>query len=49
VAVYVKTASDYIPQGWISDNNYSSKNSFYVENGKQMARVIIRRYVEDEE
>jgi hypothetical protein len=48
-AIAIVAAREHIPQGWISDNDFNSKNSFYTEDGRQMARVTIRRYVEEVE
>ena len=32
------------PEGWIPDKHYGSKDSFFVRNGVEWARTVIRHY-----
>ena len=38
----------HIPEGWVSDNYFVSQNSFFEIDGHPMARVVIRRWVKNE-
>lgn len=38
---------DTLPEGWISDNHFSSQNTFFEKDGKKYARTTIRSYVEE--
>lgn len=40
-----KLCSKSMPVGWISDDLYESQDSFFTRDGKQYARVTIRRWV----
>jgi hypothetical protein len=33
------------PEGWIPDTHFGSRGSFFKENGKEMARTTLRRWV----
>jgi hypothetical protein len=40
----IKYSEKFIPKGWIPDGYYNSQDSFYTENGKHFARVVIRKW-----
>ena len=40
---------DTLPDGWISDNYFSSQNTFFKKDGKDYARTTIRQWVDIEE
>ena len=40
-----QTAEKLCPEGWKSDGYFSSQDSFFTKDGKNMARVTIRRWV----
>lgn len=35
----------YLTDGWICFDDFSSKNTFFEENGEYMARCIVRRWI----
>ena len=45
VEIARKEAERLCPDGWMSDGYFSSQDSFFTKDGKNMARVIIRRWV----
>lgn len=45
VKIASETSKQFIPEGWISDDYYSSQQSFFTKDNQQYARVIIRRYI----
>lgn len=38
-------ADNLLSDGWVSDEYFSSQNSFFTKEGKKYARAIIRRWV----
>lgn len=41
----IRLSKKYCPKGWIPDEYYGSRDSFFYNNGKVYARTIIRRWV----
>lgn len=44
--VAIETIKTVCPDGWTPDLYFGSQNSFFRENGKEYARVTIRRWIE---
>ena len=40
-----ETAERLCPEGWKSDGYFSSQDSFFTKDGKNMARATIRRWI----
>lgn len=40
----IETIKDVCPKDWESDNYFNSQNSFFNKDGKQYARVTIRKW-----
>lgn len=40
----LETIKDVCPDGWISDDYFSTRDSFFEKDGKKYARVTIRRW-----
>lgn len=45
VEIAIKEAERLCPEGWESDGYFGSQGSFFTKDGKEMARVTIRRWV----
>lgn len=45
----IEISKKYIPDGWISDNRFSSQDSFFKRDGESWARTTIRRWVDKED
>ena len=43
----IKTIKDVCPEGWKADNYFNSQDSFFNKDGKQYARVTIRKWIID--
>ena len=43
--IAIKTAKEKCPEGWIPDLYFGSQDSFFMKDGKEYARCIIRRYI----
>lgn len=41
----IEQSKKHIPEGWVSDDYFRSQNSFFTKDGKDFARVTIRRWV----
>lgn len=41
----LKVVEDKCPKGWTSDNYFNRQDSFFKKDGKQCARVTIRRWI----
>ena len=42
-----KSAVQHCPKGWQPDLYFGSQNSFFVKDGQQYARAVIRRWVKE--
>lgn len=43
--VAFQIAQQVCPEGWVFDNYFGSRDSFFTRDGKDMARMTIRRWV----
>jgi len=43
--VLAELIKETLPDGWVSDNYFSSQDTFFTKDGKDMARTTIRRWV----
>ena len=41
----LELAAKNCPEGWVSDNYFNSRDSFFTKDGKNYARVTIRRWI----
>jgi hypothetical protein len=44
-ALASKRVADTLPEGWESDDSFTSQDSFFQKDGKEYAQTTIRRYV----
>lgn len=44
-AVAAKIATEQCPEGWEPDNYFGAQGSYFTKDGKEYARVTIRRWV----
>lgn len=44
--ILAEKIKDTLPDGWISDNEFSSQNTFFKKDGKDYARTTIRTWID---
>lgn len=43
--IAIKTIKKVCPEGWEPDNYFKSRDSFFIKNGQEYARCIIKRWL----